>query len=212
MNNYNHVVNLTPSSNTTVYIGNIASDVVDEQLLETVFGEYGQIEEIRLQRSKGFAFLKFRSHEQAAKAIVSVHGRALGAKAVKCSWGKENSMGGSSTQNIQSSYNSYNQPYGQQYSYPPGYYNSYPYGYNQPNYPQYGYGYGETYGGREQYMSGGRDQYSGGRDQYGRDPYRDQYGGHVGPSSDPYSDQYGDGMTDSGMNSGGGGFSGRGRS
>jgi len=143
-NDISSVLNQAPMANTTLYIGNLSPDVNDDQLLRSIFEEYGPIEEVRMQKDKGYAFIKFQSHDQAARAIVSVHGRAIGSKVVKCSWGKERTSSTPTStfqvpvQPVQSY--PYPQPLVQQQygayspsSYP--YYN--PYAYNQP--VNYGY-------------------------------------------------------------------------
>jgi len=154
MNDYNNVVNQTPPSNTTVYIGNLSPDVTDEQLLRTIFEEYGQIQEIRMQKDKGFAFLRFGSHEQAARSICSVHGRAIGSKVVKCSWGKERSDSGSPQ--------TFSTPISTSYSYPqpiqyPG---ASPYTYPYYN-PSYAYNTQASYPYVSGYPPYGGDPYSG---------------------------------------------------
>jgi len=80
----------TPASatNTTVYIGNLTPDV-NEVMLRAIFGEFGGIEEIRMQKDKGYAFVRYTTHENARNAITSLHGKVVGTRAIKCSWGKE---------------------------------------------------------------------------------------------------------------------------
>jgi len=87
-NDYESVVAASPPDNTTVYIGNLAPDVT-ESLLHSIFHEYGDIDEVRMQKDKGYAFIKYKRHEEAARAISCFHGRVIGPKAVKCAWGKE---------------------------------------------------------------------------------------------------------------------------
>ncbi|KAH3744244.1 Nucleolysin TIAR [Pelomyxa schiedti] len=82
------VLNQAHPSNTTVYVGNVSAES-SEQVLRTHFSEFGSIEEIRMQKDKGFAFVRFQSHDMAARAIVGMHGRYIGSKPIKCSWGKE---------------------------------------------------------------------------------------------------------------------------
>jgi len=82
------VLNQTSPTNTTVYVGNLSMEVTD-QMLRAIFGDFGAIEEIRVQRDKGFAFLRYTEHDSAAKAILGCHGKVIGQRAVKCSWGKE---------------------------------------------------------------------------------------------------------------------------
>jgi nucleolysin TIA-1/TIAR len=89
---YGQVVTQTPASNTTVYIGNVTPDVT-EHMLRTNFLEYGVIEEIKLQVDKGFAFVRYQGHESAARAIVGNHGKVIGSRAIKCSWGKDRGGG-----------------------------------------------------------------------------------------------------------------------
>jgi len=85
---YTAVANQSIESNRTVYIGNIAFDIT-YQVIQQAFSEFGPIEEIRLQAEKGFAFIRFSSHEQAAKAIVAMNGKTLAQRVIKCAWGKD---------------------------------------------------------------------------------------------------------------------------
>ena len=43
----------------------------------------GVIEDVRVQREKGFGFVRYRSHEEAAFAIQAANGRIIGGKSVK---------------------------------------------------------------------------------------------------------------------------------
>jgi len=79
---------LTSPTNTTVYVGNIAPEV-SEQTLHAAFQDYGTIEEIRIQKEKGFAFVRYSTHDSATRAISGVNGKVLGSRAIKVSWGKE---------------------------------------------------------------------------------------------------------------------------
>jgi len=76
----------TPITITTVYVGNVTTDI-PEHVLRSAFAEYGQLEEMKVQ--PGFAFVRYKNHEQAGKAIVGISGRAVGGRILKCSWGKE---------------------------------------------------------------------------------------------------------------------------
>ncbi|KAL0908870.1 hypothetical protein M5K25_023382 [Dendrobium thyrsiflorum] len=75
---------------TTVYVGNLAPEVtqVDLHRLFHALGA-GQIEEVRIQREKGFGFVRYSSHSEAALAIQVSNGRILGGKPIKCSWGSK---------------------------------------------------------------------------------------------------------------------------
>jgi len=76
------------ATNTTVYIGNLTPDV-NEVMLRAIFDEFGNIDEIRMQRDKGYAFVRYVNHDHARNAIASLHGKVVGTRAIKCSWGKE---------------------------------------------------------------------------------------------------------------------------
>eukprot|EP00741_Cyanophora_paradoxa_P007676 tig00001181_g7425.t1 len=87
---YASVVAAAPSTNATVYVGNLPPEV-SEQNIRSVFSENGfnDIQDIRIQADKGFAFVKMRDHERAARAIVAIHGRTIAGRSARCSWGKE---------------------------------------------------------------------------------------------------------------------------
>ncbi|XP_010929412.1 RNA-binding protein 208 [Elaeis guineensis] len=73
---------------TTVYVGNLAHEVTQAELHRQFhFLEAGVIEEVRIQRDKGFGFVRYHTHEQAALAIQMANGRILCGKSMKCSWG-----------------------------------------------------------------------------------------------------------------------------
>ncbi len=46
----------------------------------------GIIEDVRVQRDKGFGFVRYRSHEEAAFAIQAANGRVICGKSVKVSY------------------------------------------------------------------------------------------------------------------------------
>lgn len=85
---YNIVVNQAPPTNTNVYVGNIPPETSD-LMLRNLFNNYGAIEEIKIFGDKGFAHVKYKSHESAAKAIVGVTNRVISNRPIKCSWAKE---------------------------------------------------------------------------------------------------------------------------
>ncbi|KAF8400163.1 hypothetical protein HHK36_013459 [Tetracentron sinense] len=49
----------------------------------------GVIEEVRIQRDKGFGFVRYHTHEEAALAIQMANGRMVFGKSMKCSWGSK---------------------------------------------------------------------------------------------------------------------------
>ncbi|XP_054086177.1 protein elav isoform X2 [Zeugodacus cucurbitae] len=78
-------------SNCTVYVGgvNSALTALSEEILQKTFSPYGSIQEIRVFKDKGYAFVRFSTKEAATHAIVGVHNTEINAQPVKCSWGKE---------------------------------------------------------------------------------------------------------------------------
>ena len=99
---YNEVVNQSPPSNVTVYVGNLAADVTTATLQE-MFSPFGEIAEVRDHADpnrnaangvdpsthRGYGFVLFKTHESAARAIVGLNGKTLSGKQIKCSWGNE---------------------------------------------------------------------------------------------------------------------------
>ncbi|XP_074562362.1 oligouridylate-binding protein 1B-like isoform X2 [Curcuma longa] len=75
---------------TTVYVGNLSYEVgqLDLHRLFHSLGA-GVIEEVRVQRDKGFGFVRYNSHSEATLAIQTGNGRMLGGKPIKCSWGSK---------------------------------------------------------------------------------------------------------------------------
>lgn len=83
---------------TTVYVGNLAHEVNQGELHRWFhcMGA-GVIEDVRVQKDKGFGFVRYRTHEEAALAIQAANGRVLCGKSVKCSWGSKPTVPGSSS-------------------------------------------------------------------------------------------------------------------
>ncbi|XP_077222770.1 oligouridylate-binding protein 1-like [Tasmannia lanceolata] len=75
---------------TTVYVGNLAHEVTQAELHRQfhILG-VGIIEEVRIQRDKGFGFVRYHSHDEAALAIQLANGRMVFGKSMKCSWGNK---------------------------------------------------------------------------------------------------------------------------
>lgn len=85
---FDEVYNQSSPTNCTVYCGGIANGL-SEELLQKTFAHFGAIQEIRIFKDKGYAFVRFSTKESAAHAIVSTHNTEVGCHTVKCSWGKE---------------------------------------------------------------------------------------------------------------------------
>ncbi|XP_039043200.1 oligouridylate-binding protein 1-like isoform X2 [Hibiscus syriacus] len=83
---------------TTVYVGNLAPEVtsVDLHRLFHALGA-GTIEDVRVQRDKGFGFVRYSSHTEAALAIQMGNARILCSKPIKCSWGSKPTAAGTSS-------------------------------------------------------------------------------------------------------------------
>ncbi|KAJ2942099.1 hypothetical protein O0L34_g628 [Tuta absoluta] len=91
---FDEVYNQSSPTNTTVYCGGFTSNVITEELMQNTFSQFGQIQDIRVFRDKGYAFIRFTTKEAAAHAIEAVHNTEISGHTVKCFWGKENGGGG----------------------------------------------------------------------------------------------------------------------
>ncbi|XP_015931692.1 oligouridylate-binding protein 1 [Arachis duranensis] len=75
---------------TTVYVGNLAPEVTSVDLHHHFHAlGVGIIEDVRVQRDKGFGFVRYSTHDEAALAIQMGNARILFGKPVKCSWGSK---------------------------------------------------------------------------------------------------------------------------
>ncbi|GMI91737.1 oligouridylate binding protein 1B [Hibiscus trionum] len=84
---------------TTVYVGNLAPEVTQLEL-HCHFHALGAgvIEEVRVQRDKGFGFVRYSTHAGAALAIQMGNTRSfLCGKQIKCSWGSKPTPPGTSS-------------------------------------------------------------------------------------------------------------------
>ncbi|KAL9270250.1 Oligouridylate-binding protein 1B-like protein [Drosera capensis] len=76
---------------TTVYVGNLAPETTQLDLHRHFYAlGAGSIEEVRVQRDKGFGFVRYSTHAEAATAIQigNTQNMLLG-KPIKCSWGSK---------------------------------------------------------------------------------------------------------------------------
>ncbi|CAK9324772.1 unnamed protein product [Citrullus colocynthis] len=88
------VNNEAPENNlqyTTVYVGNLAPEVTQLDLHRHFHSlGAGVIEEVRIQRDKGFGFVRYNTHAEAALAIQMGNTRSfLCGRQIKCSWGSK---------------------------------------------------------------------------------------------------------------------------
>ncbi|XP_050314470.1 nucleolysin TIAR isoform X3 [Anthonomus grandis grandis] len=85
---FDEVYNQSSPTNCTVYCGGITNGLTEE-LMQKTFAPFGTIQEIRVFKEKGYAFVRFSTKESATHAIVAVHNTEINGQIVKCSWGKE---------------------------------------------------------------------------------------------------------------------------
>ncbi|KAL2243172.1 oligouridylate-binding protein 1B-like [Sesamum indicum] len=84
---------------TTVYVGNLAPEVTQVDLHRHFHAlGAGSIEEVRVQRDKGFGFVRYSTHAEAAMAISMGNTQSfLCGKQIKCSWGNKPTPPGTSS-------------------------------------------------------------------------------------------------------------------
>ncbi|GKB60830.1 nucleotide-binding alpha-beta plait domain-containing protein [Tanacetum coccineum] len=84
---------------TTVFVGNLAPEVTQLELHRHFYSlGAGVIEEVRLQRDKGFGFVRYNNHAEAALAIQMGNTQSvLYGKQIKCSWGSKPTPPGTSS-------------------------------------------------------------------------------------------------------------------
>ncbi|KAL0376107.1 UNVERIFIED_CONTAM: Polyadenylate-binding protein RBP47 [Sesamum calycinum] len=75
------------SSNTTVFVGGLDSDVTDEQLRES-FTPYGEVVSVKIPAGKGCGFVQFACRSNAEDAIQRLNGTVIGKQTVRLSWGR----------------------------------------------------------------------------------------------------------------------------
>lgn len=138
--NFDDVSQQATSTNCTVYVGNLPADL-PESVLAASFQNYGTIEEIRVQKGKGYGFVRYQSHEQATRAIVAGNETTIQGRPIKCSWGKER-PGNTNTTAVAQAAQLY------------GYYAQYPQNYMVPQY------YGQQYYPQTEYYTQGYDPYA----------------------------------------------------
>uniref|UniRef100_A0A7C9A360 RRM domain-containing protein n=1 Tax=Opuntia streptacantha TaxID=393608 RepID=A0A7C9A360_OPUST len=83
---------------TTVYVGNLAPEVTSVDLHRHFHAlGAGAIEDVRVQRDKGFGFVRYSTHVEAARAIQLGNAQILYGKPIKCSWGSKPTPPGTSS-------------------------------------------------------------------------------------------------------------------
>merc|ERR1719284_658128 len=114
---FDEVYNQSSPTNCTVYCGGITNGLTEE-LLQKTFTSFGAIQEIRIFKDKGYAFVRFATKESAAHAIVATHNTEVAGHTVKCSWGKESGDPNNIHTNAQTLIQSYHKDFEQLASIP----------------------------------------------------------------------------------------------
>ncbi|CAN1353830.1 Polyadenylate-binding protein RBP45B [Linum perenne] len=117
-------------NNTTIFVGNLDSNVTDENLRE-LFGQYGQLVHVKIPAGKRCGFVQYANRSSAEEALNRLNGAEVSGQSIRLSWGRNSS-------NKQSQSEGGNQWNGEAaaagyYGYPQGYEN---YGYAQAPPPQ----------------------------------------------------------------------------
>ncbi|KAG5246755.1 hypothetical protein OIU77_022023 [Salix suchowensis] len=105
-------------NNTTIFVGNLDSNVMDDNLKE-LFGQFGQLLHVKIPAGKRCGFVQFAERSSAEEALKNLNGAQLSGQNIRLSWGRNPS-------------NKQAQPDANQYG--GGYY-----GYGQQGYENYGY-------------------------------------------------------------------------
>ncbi|XP_057495949.1 polyadenylate-binding protein RBP47-like isoform X1 [Actinidia eriantha] len=75
------------SSNTTIFVGGIDSDVTDEDLRQS-FSQYGEVVSVKIPARKGCGFVQFANRSNAEDAMNGLNGAVIGQQKVRLSWGR----------------------------------------------------------------------------------------------------------------------------
>ncbi|XP_022900769.1 cytotoxic granule associated RNA binding protein TIA1 isoform X2 [Onthophagus taurus] len=157
---FDEVYNQSSPTNCTVYCGGITNGL-SEELMQKTFAPFGTIQEIRVFKEKGYAFVRFSTKESATHAIVAVHNTDINGQIVKCSWGKESGdpnnapVAGQALTSTQYPYGAYGQQLG--YWYPQSFPTTAAAAQMQGQFLQgiQGYAYGQFAGYQQSYMGMG---------------------------------------------------------
>ena len=115
---FDEVYNQSSPTNCTVYCGGFTNGI-SEELMQKTFSQFGNIQDIRVFKDKGYAFIRFSTKESATHAIEAIHNSEINGQTVKCFWGKETGDPNHGQSNSQpaSGATQYSYGYGQQMSY-----------------------------------------------------------------------------------------------
>ncbi|XP_021294045.1 polyadenylate-binding protein RBP45B-like [Herrania umbratica] len=77
-------------NNTTIFVGNLDSNVTDDHLRE-VFSPYGQLVHVKIPQNKRCGFVQFADRSCAEEALRMLNGTQLGGQSIRLSWGRSTS-------------------------------------------------------------------------------------------------------------------------
>ncbi|KAL3814207.1 hypothetical protein ACJIZ3_015475 [Penstemon smallii] len=75
------------SSNTTIFVGGLDSDVNDEELRQS-FTPFGEVVSVKIPAGKGCGFVQFVNRSSAEDALQRLNGAVIGKQTVRLSWGR----------------------------------------------------------------------------------------------------------------------------
>ncbi|XP_052289673.1 polyadenylate-binding protein RBP45C-like isoform X2 [Citrus sinensis] len=74
-------------NNTTIFVGGLDPSVTDD-ILKTVFGQYGELVHVKLPVGKRCGFVQFAKRTCAEQALSVLNGTQLGGQSIRQSWGR----------------------------------------------------------------------------------------------------------------------------
>ncbi|KAH7300695.1 hypothetical protein KP509_24G074900 [Ceratopteris richardii] len=73
---------------TSIFVGNLARQVSKDDLHEFFIRlGVGEVEDAYLGKGRDYGFVRYATHEAAARAIQAANGKVIGRRRMKCSWG-----------------------------------------------------------------------------------------------------------------------------
>lgn len=101
-------------NNTTIFVGGLDSSVTDD-ILRSVFSQYGALLHVKIPAGKRCGFVQFAEKHCAEEALRMLNGIQLGGQNVRLSWGRSPSNKQPQADPNQWSYGGYPQPQGHDY-------------------------------------------------------------------------------------------------
>lgn len=75
------------TTNTTIFVGGIESDVTDEDLRQP-FSQFGEVVSVKIPVGRGCGFVQFANRKNAEEAMQRLNGVVIGQQTVRLSWGR----------------------------------------------------------------------------------------------------------------------------